>query len=164
MFEGFKTFMFKHKIPATAAAFSVGGASAEMAKTMSTDIILPVVLYVAHLANPSVVRQPLKIWPFFGTVVSWACVLVTSYILMELVFSRAVLGASLVVMDKKEEHDYEKAQDVTKEPMKQASRAIKDFVANGLEGAMYARVDSVTRAPSEPEAFDKSDHCVAPTP
>ena len=161
MFDGFKTFMFKHKIPATAAAFSVGGASAEMAKTMSTDIILPVLLYTANLAFPKVTRQPIRLWPFFGTVVSWACVLVTSYILMELVFSRAVLGASLVVMDKTEEHEYEKAQNITKEPIKQASRAIKDFVANGIESAKYATVDSKD-APIEPHAYDKSDHCVAP--
>jgi large-conductance mechanosensitive channel len=161
MFEGFKTFMFKHKIPATAAAFSIGGASAEMAKTMSVDIILPFVLYAAHLVYPHVRRQPVRIMPFIGTVVSWGCVLVTSYILMEIVFSRGVLGASLVVMDKKEAHDFEKAQTIAKEPMEQASRAIKEFVVGGIEGAMYARVGTVENAPSEPDAYDKSDHCVA---
>jgi len=166
MFEGFKTFMFKHKIPATAAAFSIGGASAEMAKTMSKDLILPIVLYTAHLAFPRIKTQPLKFLPFVGTVVSWACVLVTSYVLMELVFSRTVLGASLNVLDKKEENDFEKAQTVAKEPIERASKAIKELVVNGFDGsASYAPVSSGAApksASSEPDAYEEQDVCSAP--
>lgn len=163
VYDGFKAFMFKHKIPATAAAFSIGGASADMARTMSTDIILPIVVYLAHLAVPSVRTQPLRVLPFFGTVVSWGCVLVTSYILMELVFSRTVLGASLNVLDEKEEAAFTKAQDVAKEPIKQASQAIKEMVAGNVEGtSMYAPVDPrAGENATEPCAYEVSHSCAS---
>lgn len=158
MFSDFKTFMFKHKIPATAAAFSVGGASAEMAKTMSQDIVLPLVIYIIRLVYPRLQSQQIKWVPFIGSVVSWACVLVTSYVLMELVFSRTMLGASLVVLDRKEEDEFQKAKDVAKEPIEQASKAIKKLVVGGVEADwgsdMYAPVDPSAPASTEPAAFE----------
>lgn len=157
MFGDFKAYMFKHKIPATAAAFSVGGASAEMAKIMSKDIVLPTIISIVSLAFPRLQKQSIQFMPFVGSVVSWLCVLLTSYVLMELVFSRAMLGTSMVVLDRKEEDDFERAKDVAKEPIKQASQVIKKFVVGGVEPVTYAPVDhghSSSPAPSEPAAFE----------
>lgn len=161
MIEGFKAFMFKHKIPATAAAFSVGGASAEMAKTMSNDIILPMVYMLLRAMNPRLQSPQMKFGPFFASMVSWACVLITSYFLMEVVFSRGVIGASLNVLNTKEEAELNKAQNVVKQPIQQASKAIQNLVSGTEPNSPYANLHPAkTRLRGcEPDAFDLDAHC-----
>ena len=129
MVSAFAQFMFKHKIPATAAAFSIGGASAEMAKIMTNDLVLPIVYScVALLGWPGVKVPTMQFLPFFNALIMWVCVLVTSFFLMEILFSRGVLGASSVVLDTKEKAELSKAQDVAKQPIKNAAQAVKDMV------------------------------------
>lgn len=133
MLNGFAEFMFKHKIPATAAAFSIGGASAEMAKTMSTDLVLPVFYRLVYIFYPRIKVPKFQALPFFNAMISWACVLFTSYVLMEIVFARGVIGASTVVLDKKEEAELSRARNMVIEPLQQAKRAVQEMV--GLVGA-----------------------------
>ena len=151
----FSEFMFVHKIPSTAAAFSIGGASAEMAKIMARDMILPIVYACVGAVYPLANAPRFQTREFVGSVVTWVCVLVTSYVLMEMVFARGVLGASTVVMDADQKASLSKARDKAAEPLKQAKRAVEDLVG-GFTGvsadAQYARV------PAESEGVIAVDH------
>lgn len=124
MISGFSEFMFKHNIPATAAAFSIGGASAEMAKCLTHTIVIPIVYTILGI----VWRTPkLKIQfrPFAESFVTWICVLVTSYILMELLFARAIIGASTIVLDHADKKKLDKARVIASQPLKDAKEAIQ---------------------------------------
>lgn len=122
--SGFSEFMFKHNIPATAAAFSIGGASAEMAKCLAHTILLPLVYYVFGFVWKTP-KMEIEFLPFAESFVSWTCVLVTSYVLMELLFARGIIGASTIVMDRAEKKKLDEARDKASRPLKQAKEVIQ---------------------------------------
>ena len=126
----FSAFMFKHKIPATAASFSIGSASAEMAKSMAHGLVLPLVFSAVGLVHPLKNTPKFEIMAFANSIVVWMCVLVTSYLLMEYLFARGVIGVSTVVLDKEEEETINKARKQAGEPIRRAREAVKHVVDN----------------------------------
>jgi large-conductance mechanosensitive channel len=151
----FSEFMFVHNIPSTAAAFSIGGASAEMAKIMARDMILPIVYACVGALYPIANAPKFQTREFLGSVVTWVCVLVTSYVLMEMVFARGVLGASTVVMNAEQKKKLYQAREKAAEPMKEAKRAVQDLVG-GLTGAPSST--DYASVPSESESVLAVDH------
>lgn len=135
MGAGFSEFMFVHRIPSTAAAFSVGQASAEMARNMAMDMIIPfgsLILGTIVPINPASKR--IKVRPFLDSAIAWIVVMATSYLLMEIVFARGVLGASSIVMDTKDRKQLEIAQKKASEPIQQAKQVVAKMVG-GITGA-----------------------------
>lgn len=124
----FSQFMFKHSIPATAASFSIGTASADMAKTMAADLVLPILFAIVGLVHPAKNPPKFRILPFANSVVVWLCVLVTSYVLMEYVFARGMVGVSTVVLNNDDKKTLSKAREEAAKPLEKAKRAVKSVV------------------------------------
>ena len=155
----FSQFMFKHKIPATAASFSIGSASAEMAKTMASDMVLPVIFGVIGLVHPVSKAPKFQLGPFANSVVVWLCVVMTSYLLMEYVFARCMIGITTTVLDKDDKKILCKAREEAVKPLKKAKRAVQSVV-DGISGAPgateYATVSASDdeHASAAPQAED----------
>lgn len=141
--SGFAEFMFKHKIPATAAAFSIGGASAEMAKCLSHTILVPT-LY-ASLSRFIEFKNPAQfaIKPFAESFISWVCVLVTSYVLMELLFARTILGASTTVMSANDRAELKAAIRDGIDPIKKATDTVKRLMSPASVSGVTSHVTSL---------------------
>jgi hypothetical protein len=133
--------MYVHKIPTTAAAFSIGGASAEMAKMAAVDIVLPTIYGLAALVFRFEGAPPFKIKPFFNAVVTWVCVLFASYVLVEYVFGRTVMGMSTVVVGDDQRREMGQARRQAIEPIVKAGEAVRAVVPFISAGApAYAPV------------------------
>lgn len=130
----FSRFMFKHSIPATAASFSIGTASADMAKTMASDLVMPVIFATVGLVRSVPDAPKFKIMPFANSMVVWLCVLLTSYVLMEYVFARGMIGVSTVVLDKTDKQTLDQARKEAAKPIEKAKKAVRDVVG-GITGA-----------------------------
>lgn len=130
----FSSFMFKHSIPATAASFSIGAASADMAKMMASDLVMPVIFAVVGLVRSVPDAPKFRVMPFANSVVVWLCVLLTSYVLMEYVFARGMIGVSTVVLDKNDKQTLSRARKEAAKPIEKAKKAVRDVVG-GIAGA-----------------------------
>lgn len=153
----FSAFMFKHKIPATAASFSIGAASADMAKTMAQDLVMPLLYGVAALVIPVQNAPKFRISAFANSIVVWLCVLVTSFVLMEYLFARGVIGMSTVVLDKQDKASISKAREQAAEPMRKARAAVQNVVGNmtGVgtsDGILAPFTTRTSKAPVGPRA------------
>lgn len=129
--SGFAEFMFKHKIPSTAAAFSIGVASSDLARSMTTNAIIPAILRICKSVNVfpiTVIDLPFALLDVFSSLVYWICAMFTSYFLMEIVFARTIVGASTIVLDNKEKQDLENAKEQASSPIKDATTTVRKFV------------------------------------
>ena len=153
----FSAFMFKHKIPATAASFSIGAASADMAKTMAQDLVMPLLYGLAALVIPVQNAPKFQIAAFANSIVVWLCVLVTSFVLMEYLFARGVIGMSTVVLDKQDKASISKAREQAAEPLRKAREAVQNVVGNmagvnGSEGILAPFAAKASATAQEPRA------------
>lgn len=151
MGANFSHFMYKHSIPSTAAAFSIGGASAEMAKTMANDIVLPLVYGMLSAWKPVKQAPRFQIKPFLHTLVVWVCVLVTSYLLMEFVFARGVIGVSTVVMSNKDKEELNKARAEAGKPLEKAKSIVRDMVVGASTDKEYAEITAAPPSVMPPD-------------
>jgi large-conductance mechanosensitive channel len=156
----FSQFMFKHSIPATAASFAIGSASATMAKTMASDMVIPL-LYILVNVFYTVPKAPsFKMLPFGNSLIEWLCVLVTSYVLMEYVFARGMIGVSTVVLDSNDKKTMTKAREEAAKPIEQAKKVVREAVDGFTGGQTFAQYVSST-ASSPPGGADSVGHTVA---
>jgi hypothetical protein len=147
----FSQFMYVHKIPTTAAAFSIGGASAKMAKMMAIDVVLPLLYGLVGLVYKVKGAPKLQLKPFFNAVVTWVCVLFASYVLVEYVFGRTVMGMSTVVVGEEQRKEMGRAREQAIRPMEHARAAVQAVVGFPAGGALYHA------APPPPFPLAKAD-------
>ena len=150
----FSAFMWKHKIPATAASFSIGAASADMAKTMAQDMVMPLLYGVAALVIPVHDAPKFRVGAFANSIVVWLCVLVTSFLLMEYLFARGVIGISTVVLDKQDKKSISRAREHAAAPIRKAREAVQSVVGTmaASDGILAPFVGKAANVPTEPKA------------
>jgi len=146
MGANFSNFMFKHSIPATAASFAIGSASATMATTMASDIVIPILCAIVGFFRMRKIGPKFRLMPFANSVVVWLCVLFTTYILMEFVFARGMIGVSTVVLDGKEQETLNAARAKAAKPIQQAKQVVREAVSGFSSGPSFADYASISAA------------------
>ena len=138
MGSNFSNFMFKHSIPSTAASFAIGTASATMATTMASDLVIPVLYMVVSIFKAVPKAPKFQLMPFGNSIVVWLCVLMTSYVLMEFVFARGMIGVSTAVLDSNDKKTMDKAREEAVKPIEQAKQAVREAVGGFTGGQSFA--------------------------
>ena len=102
MLENFREYLFVNKIPATAAAVSIGTITKEFVTSIVLDLLIPVVLLVVKFMAPVAWRPRVQfiegnagdfnIRRVVEMTAIWVSVLAISYILLEYVVQRGVIG------------------------------------------------------------------------
>ena len=74
------------------------------------------------------------------------CVLFTTYILMEFVFARGMIGVSTVVLDGKEQETLNAARAKAAKPIQQAKQVVREAVSGFSSGPSFADYASISAA------------------
>ena len=87
-----------------------------------------------------------RLMPFANSVVVWLCVLFTTYILMEFVFARGMIGVSTVVLDGKEQETLNAARAKAAKPIQKAKQVVREAVSGFSSGPSFADYASISAA------------------
>lgn len=144
IFESFKTFMFSSNIAKTSAGYAIGAATADLAKTITFSMLIPIIQMAWAGATLRGAAQSAHDAMDFSLVAEhllyWVCVIFVAYVLSELFLSQGLLGLK-TTLDATDKGRLEVAEHEAKEAKGKVVDAAKSLVqGEQVESARYAPV------------------------